>query len=72
MSAMGVKGREETDVLMLNMLEKLELAVCTLAEYVNAKGLHDLLDRDRGASRLVLGGADARWFGWEREVGRER
>ena len=50
----GEKKRE-TDVLMLNMLEKLELAVSSLAEYGSAEGLHDLLDRDGGASQLVLG-----------------
>lgn len=48
----------DTDVLMLDMLEELELAISALAQYWGAEGLHDLLDRDRGASELVLCGTD--------------
>ena len=51
-----------TDVLVLDVLEKLELAISALAEDGGGEGLHDLLDSDRRACELVFGGAsrDAR------------
>ena len=41
-------------VLMAQMLEKLQLAVCALGQNGCAEGLHDLLDRHRRASQLVF------------------
>ena len=53
---------EGTDVLVLDVLEKLELAISALAEDGGGEGFHDLLDSDRRACELVFGGAwrDAR------------
>ena len=44
----------ETNVLVLNMLQELQFTVGALAQYRRAEGLHDLLDRHRGACELVL------------------
>ena len=38
-----------TDVFVLDVLEKLELAISALGEHWGAEGLHDLLDRNGGA-----------------------
>jgi hypothetical protein len=46
-----------THVLVPDVLEQLELAVCPLAQHRRRKGLHDLLDGDRRVGELVLGGA---------------
>jgi hypothetical protein len=47
----------KTNVLVLQMLEQLQLAVCPLGEHRGAKGLHNLFDGDIGAGKLVLRGA---------------
>ena len=41
-------------VLMAQMLEKLQLAVCALGQNGCAEGLHDLFDRDGRCGELVL------------------
>ena len=46
--------RAETDILVLDVLEELELAVSAFTENGSAKGLHDLLDGDRRARQLIL------------------
>lgn len=43
---------------MPNVLQELQLPVCTLAEYWGAEWLHDLLDSHASAGQLVLCGAD--------------
>ena len=52
------RPREEkrTHIFVLDVLEKFELAIGTLAENRSAERLHDLLDRDGGACELVLCG----------------
>ena len=52
---------------MLNMFEELELSVGTLGKDGGAKRFHDLLDRDRRARQLILGGADASGRSWKGE-----
>ena len=54
---------------MLDVLEELELAVSALREDGGVEGLHDLLDRDRGARELVLCGTMAGLGGKKREEG---
>jgi hypothetical protein len=58
-----LEGRDEDvgkgdDVLVAQVLEKLELTVRPLGEDWGGERLHDLLDRHRGARKLVLGRAD--------------
>lgn len=43
------------NVLVPEMLEKLEFPVCSLCENRCGEGLHDLLDSDRLLSQLILG-----------------
>jgi hypothetical protein len=47
-------------ILVSEMLEKLQFAVCALREDWSAEGLHDLLDSHGLASELVLGRAAPR------------
>lgn len=49
---------KKTYVLMAQMLEQLELAVCALGEDGRAEGLHDLLDRNGRSGELILGRTD--------------
>lgn len=42
---------------MTEMLQKFQLAVCSLRENGGREGLHDLLDGDGLSSQLVFGGA---------------
>ena len=67
MRAVNEVHERNTYVFMLNMLEELELTVCTLAKDGSTEGLHDLLDRDRRARQLILGGADASGRSWKGE-----
>lgn len=46
--------RRGTHVLVLQVLQQLELAICPLGEHGSAKGLHNLLDGDILAGELVL------------------
>lgn len=48
---------ERDDVLVLQVLEQLQLAICPLGEHRGAEGLHDFLDGDILVRELVLGGA---------------
>ena len=60
------RPREEkrTHIFVLDVLEKFELAIGTLAENRSAERLHDLLDRNGGTSQLILRGT-GRWRqGW--------
>lgn len=43
-------------VFVLEVLEQLELTVCALGEHRSAEGLHDLLDGDILAGKLISGG----------------
>jgi hypothetical protein len=43
-------------VFVLEVLEQLELTVCALGEHWSAEGLHDLLDGDILAGKLISGG----------------
>ena len=54
-STRGWTRRTGTDVLVLDVLEELELAVSALREDGGVEGLHDLLDRHGGAGQLILG-----------------
>lgn len=45
-----------TRVLMANVLEKLQLSICTFRQDGCAEGLHDLLDRYGLSSKLIPGG----------------
>lgn len=45
------------DILMFQVLEQLEFAVGSFRENGSAEGLHDLLDRDSLAGKLILCGA---------------
>ena len=45
---------DKAHVFVLDVLEELELAVSALREDGGVEGLHDLLDRDRGARQLVF------------------
>ena len=56
-------GGRAAHVFVLDVLEELELAVSALREDGGVEGLHDLLDRDRGAGELVLCGTG--WRGGE-------
>ncbi len=54
--ARGSQGRGVSSyVLMAQVLQKLQFAVCALGKDRRAEGLHDLLDRDSRAGELVLG-----------------
>jgi hypothetical protein len=44
-------------ILMSEMLEKLQFAVCALRQHRSAEGLHDLLDGHGLAGELILGRA---------------
>lgn len=48
---------EGDNIFVLQVLQQLELSVCSLGKYGSAEGLHDLLDGDIGAGELVFGGA---------------
>lgn len=50
-------------VLMLEVLEQLELTICTLGKHGGAEGLHDLLDRDILVGELISGGTVERTHG---------
>ena len=52
-----MRGRCCSYVLVPQVLEQLQLAVGALRKNGGAEGLHDLLDGDRSAGKLVLGGA---------------
>ena len=41
-------------IFMLEMLQKLQLSVCSLGQDWRAEGLHDLLDRHRLSGELIL------------------
>jgi hypothetical protein len=45
----------QTNILVLEMLEQLQLSVCTLRQHRRAKGLHDLLDRNILTGELIFG-----------------
>ena len=42
-------------ILVLDVFQKLQLPVRALCEYWGAEGLHDLLDRDGRARKLIPG-----------------
>lgn len=46
-----------TNILVSEVLEELELAVCSLRQDRSAERLHDLLDGDGLTSELILGRA---------------
>ena len=50
-------ARAATHILVLQVLEQLQLAICPLGEHGGAEGLHDLLDGDGLVRELVLRGA---------------
>ena len=58
------RERKRTHIFVLDMFEKFELAIGTLAEDWSAERLHDLLDRNRGAGQLILCGTGRWGQGW--------
>ena len=48
------RGVEETDVFVLDVLEKFELTIRAFGENRRAEGLHNLLDSNGCACELVL------------------
>lgn len=52
----------QTHILMLEMLKQLQLAVCSLGQDRSAERLHDLLNRDILAGKLIFGGTAHRQF----------
>ena len=60
MSKGRARTKDRTHILVLDVFEELELAICALREDGGAERLHDLLDGDRGASQLILCGAEKR------------
>lgn len=53
----GRQKRAQTYVLMSQVLEQLQLTVCSLGENGSAEGLHNLLDGNILVGKLVTGGA---------------
>jgi len=54
----SMRGRKwATDILVLQVLQELQFAICSLGEDWRAEGLHDLLDGDILAGQLVSGRA---------------
>jgi hypothetical protein len=53
----SLEGEGRTHVLVLNVLQELELAICPLGEDWGAEGFHNLLDSHGRACELVLGRA---------------
>ena len=47
---------KETDVFVLDVLEKFQLAIGAFGEDRRAEGFHDLLDSNRCTSELILCG----------------
>jgi hypothetical protein len=61
----NVDGVKETDVFVLNVLEKFEFAISAFGEDRRAEGLHNLLDGNGCACELVLcGAAEDMWGVW--------
>ena len=50
----GLEGEEGAHVFVLDVFQKLQLAVSPLCQHGSAKGLHDLLHCDGDACKLVL------------------
>lgn len=57
------RGVEETDVFVLDVLEKLELTIRAFGENRRAEGLHNLLDSNGCACELILCGTEEDMFG---------
>jgi hypothetical protein len=63
------KRSKETDVFVLDVLEKFQFAISALREDRRAEGLHDLLDGNGGACKLILCGTGEGNCGMRGEIG---
>jgi hypothetical protein len=52
-----MKRLNSTDILVLQVLEELQLTICSFRQHWGREWFHDLLDRDALAGKLVFGRA---------------